>query len=90
MQTLSISDGTTTVNLISGNALYLAAGGWPTVRTLLLIVLCMVSARSAAMAFNRYADADHRADRNADADPDGDVAQQRGQRWGYHYGSGRM
>jgi hypothetical protein len=29
MQTLSISDGTTTVNLISGNALYLAAGGWP-------------------------------------------------------------
>ena len=29
MQTLSISDGTTTVSLISGNALYLAAGGWP-------------------------------------------------------------
>ena len=29
MHTLSISDGTTTVNLISGNALYLAAGGWP-------------------------------------------------------------
>lgn len=39
-------------------AAVLAAGGWPTVRTLLLIVLCMVSARSAAMAFNRYADAD--------------------------------
>jgi 4-hydroxybenzoate polyprenyltransferase len=36
----------------------LAAGGWPTGRVLLLIVLCMVSARSAAMAFNRLADAD--------------------------------
>ncbi len=36
----------------------LAANGWPSLRTLLLIVLCMVSARSAAMAFNRYADAD--------------------------------
>jgi 4-hydroxybenzoate polyprenyltransferase len=35
----------------------LAADGWPTPRTLLLIVLCMVSARSAAMAFNRLADA---------------------------------
>ncbi len=39
-------------------AAVLAAGGWPSLRTLLLIVLCMVSARSAAMAFNRYADAD--------------------------------
>src|SRR5579875_3254203 len=39
-------------------AAVLAANGWPTLRTLLLIVLCMVSARSAAMAFNRYADAD--------------------------------
>ncbi len=39
-------------------AAVLAADGWPTPRTLLLIVLCMVSARSAAMAFNRYADAD--------------------------------
>ena len=39
-------------------AAVLAANGWPTPRTLLLIVLCMVSARSAAMAFNRYADAD--------------------------------
>src|SRR5579875_1263013 len=39
-------------------AAVLAADGWPTLRTLLLIVLCMVSARSAAMAFNRYADAE--------------------------------
>ena len=35
----------------------LAAGGWPTLRVLLWIVVCMVSARSAAMAFNRLADA---------------------------------
>jgi 4-hydroxybenzoate polyprenyltransferase len=35
----------------------LAAHGWPSVRTLCLIVLCMVSARSAAMAFNRLVDA---------------------------------
>jgi 4-hydroxybenzoate polyprenyltransferase len=35
----------------------LAANGWPTLRALGLIVLCMVSARSAAMAFNRWADA---------------------------------
>ena len=40
------------------SAAVLAANGWPTLRTLLLIVLCMVSARSAAMAFNRYADAE--------------------------------
>src|SRR5579875_2281743 len=39
-------------------AALLAANGWPSLRTLLLIVVCMVSARSAAMAFNRYADAD--------------------------------
>ena len=39
-------------------AAVLAAHGWPPLRTLFLIVLCMVSARSAAMAFNRYADAD--------------------------------
>lgn len=39
-------------------AAVLAAGGWPSLRTLLLIVLCMVCARSAAMAFNRYADAE--------------------------------
>jgi 4-hydroxybenzoate polyprenyltransferase len=35
----------------------LAAGGWPNLRTLALIILCMVSARSAAMAFNRLVDA---------------------------------
>lgn len=33
-----------------------AAGGWPGWRTFVLIVLAMVSARSAAMAFNRIAD----------------------------------
>jgi 4-hydroxybenzoate polyprenyltransferase len=36
----------------------LAAHGWPRVSTLLWIVVCMVSARSAAMAFNRWADAE--------------------------------
>jgi 4-hydroxybenzoate polyprenyltransferase len=36
----------------------LAAGGWPTRWQLLWIVVCMVSARSAAMAFNRIADVD--------------------------------
>src|SRR5690242_9407464 len=35
----------------------LAAGGWPTGRQLLWIVVAMVAARSAAMAFNRLADA---------------------------------
>jgi len=35
----------------------LAARGWPSARVLLWIVVCMVSARSAAMAFNRLADA---------------------------------
>jgi 4-hydroxybenzoate polyprenyltransferase len=35
----------------------LAAGGWPAWRKLLWIVVCMVTARSAAMAFNRWADA---------------------------------
>ena len=35
----------------------LAAGGFPTAAQLGWIVLCMVSARSAAMAFNRLADA---------------------------------
>ncbi len=35
----------------------LAAGGWPAWRVLALIVACMVTARSAAMAFNRLADA---------------------------------
>lgn len=38
-------------------AAVLAADGWPSLRVLLLIVVCMVSARSAAMAFNRLADA---------------------------------
>jgi 4-hydroxybenzoate polyprenyltransferase len=38
-----------------------AAGGWPGWRVLLLILLAMVSARSAAMAFNRI------VDRNIDA-----------------------
>jgi 4-hydroxybenzoate polyprenyltransferase len=36
----------------------LAAGGWPTPRQLLWIVVAMVAARSAAMAFNRLADAE--------------------------------
>lgn len=36
----------------------LAANGMPAWRTLLLIVVCMVSARTAAMAFNRLVDAD--------------------------------
>lgn len=36
----------------------LAAGGWPTAWQLLWIVVAMVSARSAAMAFNRLADSD--------------------------------
>ena len=36
----------------------LAARGWPSTWQLLWIVVAMVSARSAAMAFNRYADAE--------------------------------
>ena len=35
----------------------LAANGWPACRTLFWIVVCMVAARTAAMAFNRLADA---------------------------------
>src|SRR6201997_2369880 len=35
----------------------LAAGGFPSVHQLLWIVVAMVAARSAAMAFNRWADA---------------------------------
>ena len=35
----------------------LAANGWPSAAKLVLIAVCMVSARSAAMAFNRLADA---------------------------------
>ena len=37
-------------------AMIVAAEGWPPVRTVALIVVCMVSARSAAMAFNRLTD----------------------------------
>jgi 4-hydroxybenzoate polyprenyltransferase len=37
-------------------AMIVAAQGWPSWRVAGLIVLCMVSARSAAMAFNRYSD----------------------------------
>src|SRR5438132_977731 len=36
----------------------LAAGGWPAPRQLLWIIVAMVAARSAAMAFNRLADAE--------------------------------
>ncbi len=36
----------------------LAANGWPSLRVLLWIVVCMVSARSAAMAFNRLVDSE--------------------------------
>src|ERR1700744_3921377 len=36
----------------------LAAGGWPRGIQLFWIIVCMVTARSAAMAFNRWADAD--------------------------------
>lgn len=39
------------------SAAMLAAGGLPTVSQLVWIIVCMVSARSAAMAFNRLADA---------------------------------
>jgi 4-hydroxybenzoate polyprenyltransferase len=35
----------------------LAAGGWPTAHALIWIIVAMVAARSAAMAFNRLADA---------------------------------
>ena len=35
----------------------LAANGWPTLRVLGWIIVCMVAARSAAMAFNRLVDA---------------------------------
>ncbi len=35
----------------------LAAGGWPPLRVLGWIVVCMIAARSAAMAFNRLVDA---------------------------------
>jgi 4-hydroxybenzoate polyprenyltransferase len=38
-------------------ATVLAANGWPPLRVLGWIIVCMVSARSAAMAFNRLVDA---------------------------------
>ena len=38
-------------------AAVLAAGGWPHPMQLLWIIVCMVAARTAAMAFNRWADA---------------------------------
>ena len=40
----------------------LAAHGWPHLSQLLWIIVCMVTARSAAMAFNRWADASLDAD----------------------------
>ncbi len=43
-------------------AMLLAANGLPTLRTIVLILVAMVSARSCAMAFNRWADADLDAD----------------------------
>src|SRR5579872_1637683 len=36
----------------------LAAHGWPAWSKLLWIIVCMIAARSAAMAFNRWADAE--------------------------------
>lgn len=39
-------------------AAFLAASGWPDLVTVLLIVLATVTARSAAMAFNRFLDAE--------------------------------
>jgi 4-hydroxybenzoate polyprenyltransferase len=37
-------------------ALIVAANGWPSLRTLVLVVVCMVFARTAAMLFNRLVD----------------------------------
>jgi 4-hydroxybenzoate polyprenyltransferase len=37
-------------------ALVVAANGWPSMRTLLLVIMCMVCARTAAMLFNRIVD----------------------------------
>ncbi|HVG93510.1 MAG TPA: UbiA family prenyltransferase, partial [Planctomycetota bacterium] len=39
-------------------SLFLASGGVPSLRVLALVVVAMVAARSAAMAFNRIADRD--------------------------------
>jgi 4-hydroxybenzoate polyprenyltransferase len=43
-------------------AAVLAAGAWPPARVLIWIIVCMVAARSAAMAFNRLVDAKLDAD----------------------------
>jgi len=40
------------------SAMLVAAEGFPPLRIFILILICMVSARTAAMAFNRYLDAD--------------------------------
>ncbi len=37
-------------------ALIVAANGWPSLRILLLVITCMVFARTAAMLFNRLVD----------------------------------
>src|SRR5213596_1200616 len=37
-------------------ALIVAANGWPSLRSLILVVVCMVFARTAAMLFNRVVD----------------------------------
>src|SRR3954471_12645050 len=37
-------------------ALVVAANGWPSLRILSLVIICMVSARTAAMLFNRIVD----------------------------------
>src|SRR5437762_11490438 len=37
-------------------ALIVAANGWPSLRILILVVVCMVFARTAAMLFNRLVD----------------------------------
>src|SRR5215471_11539269 len=37
-------------------ALVVAANGWPSLRILVLVVVCMVFARTAAMLFNRLVD----------------------------------
>ena len=37
-------------------ALVVAANGWPSLRILLLVIACMVFARTAAMLFNRLVD----------------------------------
>ncbi|MFM7323163.1 MAG: UbiA family prenyltransferase, partial [Armatimonadota bacterium] len=42
----------------AGTGMVLAAQGMPSVRTVLGILLCMIFARSAAMAFNRLVDRD--------------------------------